>query len=106
MSDFQTALTHYRIKFPTLAALGAAPQFAEWQGEYDRVAAGGLAATLFTSQSSETGSATVARNFDQKALLDALTTRRAELDEAFAALVGAPVTVKPRPLGIRVKLGC
>ena len=77
-----------------------------WQAEYDRLAASGLSATLYIAQSSETGSATVAKNFDQKSLLWALTTRRAELDSAFDDLINAPVATKARRrLGYVVRLG-
>lgn len=106
MSDSILALAHYRQLFPTVSALGTASTYEVWQAEYDRVVASGLSATLITSTNFEGAAASGARNFEQKILLHALLTRRAELDPDFDELVFAPPAVKARRnLGITVLLG-
>lgn len=103
MTDSELALVHYRMKFPSLAAIGL-NSAEKWQAEYDRVAAGGLAATLITSSGSDGGTTGAERNFDQKILLEALITVRAELDSAFKESVLAPSTgLRARALGIRLR---
>lgn len=105
--DFTIALTHYRLIFPDVASLGGgAPHPDKWWQEYQRVSEEGLAATLFTQNNYEGGSATAQKNFDQRAILRALVTRRAELDTAFDDAVFAPPAVKSRQrLGHLIRLG-
>lgn len=103
MDDHDLALAHYRLEFPDLASLGVAA--ATWRTEYDRVAASGLSATLLTSTSFEGGASSASRQFEQKVLLHALHTRRAELDAAYLATVTAPAPILRQPMGIRVRLG-
>lgn len=99
MSDFDLALEHYRLQFPTLASLGTSA--ATWKVEYDRVAALGLEATLVTGTGADGSSVAAQRNFDQKHLLRALHERRAELDSAYTPF--AP-TVPRRGIGVRVRV--
>ena len=96
MSDNEIALAHYRIQFPDLASLGSAPGCATWKAEYDRLVAGGFSATLITGSASDGQNTTAQRNFDQKVLIAAVLTRRAELDTAFDDHALAPVQIKPR----------
>ena len=104
-ADFQLALAHYRMKFPTLASLGSGSPPWDWKAEYDRVASEGLTVTLITRLAYEGGSQEGIANFDQKALLRALLAVRAELDPSFNDTAFAPAAVMPsRRLGIRVWL--
>ena len=104
--DFQLAVLHYRLQFPTLLSLGTGAPPALWRAEYDRVADSGLSATLVTSTGSEGTSVGASRNFDQKVLLRALHARRAELDTAYLPYAPAAVDPRPgRPMGITVRLG-
>lgn len=103
VDDFDLALAHYRLLFPTLASLGTAA--ADWRTEYDRVAASGLSPTLLTSTSFEGGASGASRNFSQTVLLEALHCRRAELDSDYSATVTAPAPRLGRPMGITVRLG-
>lgn len=106
MSDFELALAHYRLLFPDVGSLGDGTPPAAWKAEYDRVVSLGLAATLVTSSTftGGTGGSGV-RNFDQKILLQALHTRRGELDADYAASIFAESTAAPaRRLGITVQL--
>jgi len=106
-SDFDLALAHYRLLFPTLASLGAAPGCGVWRAEYDRLVKSGLSAMLIVQSSTDGGNTTATRNYDQKELLRAVLTRRAELDTDFDDLIFAPVSKKSRRrLGITVRLGC
>jgi hypothetical protein len=106
VSDFELALAHYRLLFPDLASLGAGVIPSAWKAEYDRIVSLGLSATLVTSTTftGGTGGSGV-RNFDQKILLQALHTRRGELDPAYAAAAFAESSGAPaRRLGITVQL--
>jgi hypothetical protein len=105
--DFTIALTHYRLIFPDAASLGAGtPHPDKWWEEYGRVSAEGLAATLFVQNAYEGGSSTAQKNFDQRAVLRALVTRRAELDADFDDAVFAPPAVKSRAsYGHLIRLG-
>jgi hypothetical protein len=101
VSDFDLALEHYRLQFPTLATLGEGSPPVVWKAEYDRVAATGLATTLVTGTSSEGSSVNGTKNFNQRILLRALHERRAELDTDYQPF--APSRPR-RALGIRVRL--
>jgi hypothetical protein len=105
--DFMLALAHYRIEFPTVASLGSGdPHPDKWNEERLRVSDEGISATLITQNGYEGGSATAQKNFDQRAVLRALYTRRAELQPAFDDAVFAPPAVKARGrLGFVVNLG-
>jgi hypothetical protein len=104
-ADFQLALAHYRMQFPDLASLGSGDIPGDWKAEYDRVASEGITATLITRLSYEGGSQEGISNFDQKALMRALLTRRAELDPTFESVAFDPAAIMPtRRLGIRVWL--
>lgn len=104
MTDSEIALIHYRLQFPSLESLGAAPECGQWKAEYDRLASSGFSATLIVQSTSDAGSATAQRNFDQKELLSALILRRAELDPDFEATMLVPAAIKPRlRLGITVR---
>jgi hypothetical protein len=104
-ADFQLALAHYRMQFPDVASMGTGTPPGDWKAEYDRVASEGITATLITRLAYEGGSQEGIANFDQKALMRALLTRRAELDPAFSATAFDPAAVTPsRRLGIRVWL--
>ena len=99
MSDFDLAIEHYRLQFPTLASLGVNTPPVKWKAEYDRVASTGLASTLVTTTGADGSSVGAQRNFDQRILLRALHERRAELDSTYVPF--APT--KPRQsMGIRV----
>lgn len=103
--DFQLALGHYRLQFPTLGSLGEGEIPGDWKAEYDRVASEGLSATLITSLNYEGGGHSGIQNFDQKILIRALLARRAELDSSFdATAFGAPAIAPRRRLGVRVWL--
>lgn len=102
-ADFQLALAHYRIQFPTLGSLGEGDIPGDWKAEYDRVASEGLSATLITSLNYEGGGHSGIQNFDQKVLIRALMTRRAELDPTFHDTAFAPARVLPsRTMSVRV----
>lgn len=102
-ADFQLALAHYRMSFPDLASLGTGTPPAIWKAEYDRIASEGITSTLITRLSYEGGSTEGIGNFDQKALMRALMTVRAERDATFEPMAFDPAAVTPRRrLGIRV----
>jgi hypothetical protein len=103
VSDFELALAHYRMQFPTIQSLGDPPHYTAWRAEYDRVSASGLSATLVTASGSDGTNVSAQRNFSQTVLLSALLGRRAELDSDFASTVLAPVRPR-RNLGITVQL--
>lgn len=106
MDDRQLALAHYRLQFPTLESLGAGEIPANWKAEYERVASQGLSATLVTSTSFEGGSGSGVRNFDQKILIAALHTRRAELDADYDETAFSPPGILPRQrMGFIVQVG-
>ena len=102
--DFQLALAHYRMMFPTLADLGIGTPPAIWQTEYNRVLDSGFSAVLLTASSFEGGTASSQRNFDQKILMRALMTRRVELDPTFDDTVFALPAVKRTRSGFSVRL--
>jgi hypothetical protein len=103
--DFQLAIAHYRLQFPTLGSLGDGGTAADWKAEYDRVSSEGLSATLITNLNYEGGGHSGIQNFDQKILIRALLARRAELDSSFDAIAfGAPAIAPRRQIGIRVWL--
>jgi hypothetical protein len=99
VSDFDLALEHYRLQFPTLASLGDGDPPYDWKTEYDRVSTTGFASTLVTSIGADGSQTGAQRNFDQRHLLTALHTRRGELDTAYTPF--APPAPR-RALGIRV----
>lgn len=104
-ADFQLALAHYRMFFPDLASLGAGTPPDVWKAEYDRIASEGITSTLITRLSYEGGSTEGIGNFDQRALMRALLTVRAELDPSFAPVAFDPAMICPsRRIGIRVWL--
>lgn len=104
MSDFELALIHYRMAFPDKESLGKEPEYANWKKEYDRVAGSGLSAVLFLQSSSETGSATAQRNFDQKVLLHALLVCRGELDSEFRDKYLKQSNLRPQTMGFLVEV--
>lgn len=105
LADFQLALAHYRMRFPDVASLGSGINPEDWMLEYDRVASEGLSATLITELNYEGGGHRGIENFDQKTILRALLTRRAELDPSFDSIAfGQPTLVPRRRMGIRVWL--
>ena len=104
-ADFQLALAHYRMQFPDVFSLGEGTPPGAWKLEYDRVSSEGITATLITRLAYEGGSQEGIANFDQKALMRALLTRRAELDPTFESTAFDPAAITPsRRLGIRVWL--
>lgn len=107
MTDFDLALAHYRLTFPNLASLGAAPAYPTWRAEYDRVADGGLNAVLITSNAYEGASGSGQKNFAQTVLLEALLVLLAERDPEAGQKLLEPSTARPAiNLGITVRLGC
>lgn len=105
-SDQQLVLSHYRMMFPDLASLGSGNPPAKWQAEYTRIAESGLAATLITGSTFESGGATAQKNFPQTVLMRGLLTVRAELDPAFDDLAFAPPRIRRRQnLGVTLRLG-
>ena len=101
MTDFDLALEHYRLLFPSLASLGSGTPPAAWKTEYSRVAALGLEATLITSTGADGSNVNAQRNFDQKHLLRALHERRAELDSTYIPFA----QIAPRRgIGVRVRI--
>lgn len=94
--DLQLALAHYRMMFKTVADLGAGADPALWKKEYDRVSASGFNAVLITSSSYEGGAGSGQKNFKQSILLEALHTRRAELDPTHDEVAFAPPSLTPR----------
>jgi hypothetical protein len=102
-ADFQIAIAHYRMQFPTLASLGDGTIPGDWKAEYDRVASEGLSATLITELTYEGGGHRGIQNFDQKILIRALMARRAELDSTFHDTAFSPARILPsRTMSVRV----
>lgn len=103
--DFQLAIAHYRLQFPSLGSLGEGEIPGDWKAEYDRVASEGLSATLITQMNYEGGGHSGIQNFDQKVILRALLARRAELDPSFDGVAfGMPALAPRRRMGVRVWL--
>lgn len=107
--DLQLALADYRMMFPGATGSGlTGTPLTNWQTEYERVKAAGLAATLITGSTMGDGSsASALKNFDQKILLRALLTRRAELDPDFDEVAfKLPEVVTRESYGVTVVTGC
>ena len=108
MSPFTLALAHYRLQFPDFASLGSGDPPATWKTEYDRVASDAFNNLLITSTTFTGGHASGVKQFDQQTLLQALHTRRSELDDDYDAWrqsEDGPLALENvRPAGIRVSI--
>lgn len=91
--------------FPDLASLGAGSPPATWKTEYDRVSENAFSPLFVTATGSEGATNAAIKHYPQTTLLMALHTRRAELDSDYDDTAFAPAAVKPRPLGITIRLG-
>jgi len=106
MASFETALIHYRIKYYTLAALGAGDPPERWAAEYEEVAGMAFSPTILTGNSEDGRSAEGERNFSMTEKLRALIARRAELDPVFASAINAPAPlIQFQPMGSVVRFG-